>query len=226
MLRNTFFMLALFALLAAACGTDARADDREARKKEFIYDWSALGSGCKGKLAEKDGNVSFKLMPPVPPYTNRYLLRFVLNKFRLESPVPRDQGKTNLEFARDCAIRVALNPPKTKIIREIEANSAFALTKSAQTDMKTLAQLTLGMETLSQVGMEFSKEETFLGLKRDLRLVRDDTKEGLPQTKCGQSKLLGLDLLLYVNRPSERTKIDMALNGNTVDIIVDLEDCA
>src|SRR6476620_2583774 len=102
------FGLALPAYLEAAVKGD--------RSHEFIYDWSALGSGCRGQLSEAGGNVELQLNPSAPPSLNRYQLRFNLARFRLESPVPKNQGPPNLEFARDCAIRVALNPPKTKRI--------------------------------------------------------------------------------------------------------------
>jgi hypothetical protein len=197
------------------------------KKSDFIYDWSALGSGCKGGLEKRNGNVSLALKSNIPPGVNRYQLRFVLEKFKLESPVPKSQGRTNLKFARDCAIRVAVNPPAGKKIQNVEAYTAYSLTKPRNTEMQAMTGLSIGMSTLSTVAMDFQKDETFSNLIREVRLAPGQSPEDkMPETKCGQSKLVGLDLLLLVNRPDDSVVVDMTLADNkVVDIIVDLEDC-
>ena len=203
---------------------------RDLRKNHFIYDWSAMGSGCRGRISALEGapvNVRFHLSHPTPGSPSRYHLRFFLDKFKLESPVPKDQGQTNLEFARDCAIRVALNPPSGKKIKYIEAQSFYTLSKSPDTEMATLASLSLGMSTLDTVRMDFPKSESFSSRQKELKLTPGPIPENsMPETKCGQSKLLGLDLLFYVNRPNELAKNSMVLTKDSkFDIFVELEDC-
>jgi hypothetical protein len=181
------------------------------RSHEFIYDWTSLGSGCKGQQSVEGGDVSLKLNPWKQPSLNRFQLRFNFQRFKLQSPVPKDQGKTNLEFARDCAIRVALNPPKGKRIADVEAVANYRLSKELSSEMKTLAQLTLGMTTLATTKLEFPAAEALKDDLKELRLV--------PQ------KLLGVDLLFYINRPDEKSKVDMSLQDHVMDVVVDLEEC-
>lgn len=195
------------------------------RKNEFIYDWSAMGSGCRGRLLESKGNVSLSSKPLGPPFLNRYQLRLVLEKFRLESPVPADQGKTNLEFARDCAIRIALNPPAGKKIADVGVSSMYYLTKNEQSELKTMGKLTLGMATLGESRVDFSKREAFATMYRDLHLSAGRSHSALNEVKCGQAKLLGIDLILYVDRDSEAAKVNMSLENNVLDVVVDLDAC-
>lgn len=212
-------------LLAGTSSTLAEAAVKGDRSQEFIYDWSALGSGCRGQQSVSGGNVEFLLNPSKAPSLNRYQLRFVLERFRLESPVPRDQGPTHLEFARDCAIRVALNPPPGKRIVDIEAVSNYRLSKEASSEMKTMAQLTLGMTTLATARLEFPLSQTLRKTQHELRLVPQRSAGDLAEVRCGQSKLLGLDLLFYINRSSPLAKVDMNLEDQEIDVLVDLEDC-
>lgn len=195
------------------------------RRQEFIYDWTSLGSGCKGQQSVEGGDVAFKLNPWVQPSLNRYQLRFNFSRLKLQSPVPKDQGKTNLEFARDCAIRVALNPPKGKRIVDVEAVATYKLSKELRSEMKTMAQLTLGMTTLATTKMEFPATESFKDAQQELRLVPQKTAGDMAAVRCGQSKLLGVDLLFYINRPDEKAKVDMTLQDHVMDVVVDLEDC-
>lgn len=226
MIRAFWIASALMSIATSSFALNIETS-KNARKSEFIYDWSALGSGCKGGLEKGNGNVSLALKPNIPPGINRYQLRFVLEKFKLESPVPKSQGRTNLKFARDCAIRVAVNPPPGKKIQNVEAYTAYSLTKPRNTEMQALAGLTIGMTNLSTVSMDFQKDETFSNLVKEVRLAPGHTTEDrMPETRCGQSKLVGVDLLLLVDRPDDSVAIDMTLaDDRVVDIIVDLEDC-
>lgn len=121
----------LWLLTAILCPSGLLAENRlEGRKNEFIYDWSALGSGCRGMLLEEGGNVTLEENPSKAPSLHRKELRFHFSALKLQSPVPKaEEGKINLEFARDCAVRVALNPPKGKRIKNVEAIGAFRLSK-------------------------------------------------------------------------------------------------
>ncbi len=212
-------------MLAGIMPTLTEAAVKGDRSQEFIYDWSALGSGCRGQQSVSEGNVEFLLNPSKAPSLNRYQLRFVLEKFRLESPVPKDQGPTHLEFARDCAIRVALNPPPGKRIVDIEAVSNYRLSKEASSEMKTMAQLTLGMTTLATARLEFPSSQSLRKAQHELRLVPQRSAGDLAEVRCGQSKLLGLDLLFYINRSNSNAKVDMNLENREIDVLVDLEDC-
>lgn len=173
------------------------------------------------------GNVSFSLKAPGYSPPNRSQMRFVMEKFKLESPVPKEQGRTNLEFARDCAIRIAIKPPKGKRVRYVEAQTGFEFSKPQNSEMAAFAQLTLGLDTLSNVQMDFKKDELITRIEKPLRLAPGRFVEnGMPETKCGQSKLLGLDLLFYVKRPDDSAKINMGLTGEkAVDVVVELVDC-
>ena len=91
--------------------------------------------------------------------------------------------------------------------------------------MKTMAQMTLGMTTLATTRLEFPGSETFQNSKRELRLVPERAAGAMAEVRCGQSKLLGVDLLFYINRPDQQAKADMTLDGHGIDVLVDLEDC-
>ncbi len=223
-----FYCLSVVVISSLPLYAIDRSENLKAKRShEFIYDWSALGSGCHGQLDERDGNVTLDATPPIPPFLNRHRLRFMVKNLKLESPVPKDQGQTNLEFARDCAIRVALNPLPGKKIVSIEADSAFNLSKPMQTDMKTMAQLTLGMDTLGTTIVNYDQAEAFTNVKKAFHIDTDalETRKLLSEIKCGQAKIMGLDLLLYVKRPQDSVAVEMSLDKNRVDLIVDLEAC-
>lgn len=221
------WLLGISMFIGSSSFATKRDIEQDPGKNALIYDWSALGSGCRGGIKERKGNVTLAVTPHIPPGADRYRLRFALNKFRLESPVPKDQGPTNLEFARDCAIRVAVNPPAGKRIQNVEAYATYSLTKPLNTDMRILAGLTIGMDNLGMVRMDFTRSEKFSNLIKDLRLAPGPSQENqMPETKCGQAKLVGLDLLFYVNRPDNTAVVEMTLADNkVVDMMVDLEDC-
>lgn len=222
MQRSVIHYLLLLAVTTSALSEAAVKGDRS---QEFIYDWSALGSGCRGQQSVAGGNVELLLNPSQAPSLNRQQLRFQLKTFRLESPVPKSQGPTHLEFARDCAIRVALNPPPGKKIVDIEAVSGYRLSKEGGSEMKTMAQLTLGMTTLATARLDFSESQVLQRSRHELRLVPQRSAGDMAQVRCGQSKLLGLDLLFYINRSQPQEKVDMGLQDQQIEVLVDMEDC-
>jgi hypothetical protein len=79
----------------------------------LVREWFALGSGRRAK-SDMPGDVTMDVVAGNSTQSNRHQYTFHLDQFRLTSA--RRLSDAPVRFAKECAIRLAVQPPKGKRI--------------------------------------------------------------------------------------------------------------
>ncbi len=174
----------------------------DAAEKPVLNDWFALGSGCKAK-SDLPGNVRAEILPSDPAKPNVYKVKFSFSGFELNG----DTVDKNVEqFARECAVRININPPKDKKIVEVRAVTSIQASKDLGASLDMNTELKIGSASLGAVRKTMAaaaRSETF---EDKIELASDGTKgTPLPALACGESKIIGFDYSWIAKR--ERKQI-------------------
>ncbi len=194
---------------------------------EIFQDWNASGSGCQGGRSQKSDNVSLQISTSDGTKMSPWRLRFTLNRMRLTSPVPVDEGKTRLEFGRECDIRIALFPGAKKRLKSLSAYTRVSATKDDGVTLQLKFDLTVGVATVAQKTFKFEKSDILKNFNEAIQLNPARLESfGLPEMKCGAPKILGVDSIYQVSRTSEQNKAQIDMGSDKyVDFFVELENC-
>jgi hypothetical protein len=212
--------------VAFAAG-DAPKGSANETEMSFVGDWSATGSGCRGAKGSSEGNTTLLVRPPGGALPSTWTLVLQPSDFRLVSPLPRGQEKTTLTFAKECSLRLALLPDSRVRIRNVTASTRLRVGKGTGTKAWTLAELQLGNLAIARHRADYGANEAVSGRVQEVRLIPGRTSlETMPETKCGQAKVLGLDLILAAERATENDRVDAGFEGESaVEILVDVAPC-
>lgn len=196
-------------------------------QSEIFQDWNASGSGCQGGRSQKSDNVSLQISTSDDTKMNAWRLRFNLNRMKLTSPVPPEEGKTRLEFGRECDIRIALFPGAKKRLKSLSAYTRVSATKDDGVTLKLKFDLTVGVATVAQKTFKFEKSDILKNFNEAIQLNPARLESfGLPEMKCGAPKILGVDSIYQVSRTSEQNKAQIDMGSDKyVDFFVELENC-
>lgn len=213
-------VVAFLGTLATVGGIAAFASGEE---KPFVEKWGALGSGCPKDAAP----VGFHHRGPIPREPRTHVFRFTLPKQKLASPAPTGGEIRDLAYGRECSLRVVLQPPRRTRIVNVVARSSYRLSKGAGVEGWILSDLQLGNRTIAKKRVDFGAAETIRSRGEEILLVPGrSAEESLPESACGQGRILGLDTIFSVSRTSLQDSVDIALGeGGAVEIVVELAPC-
>lgn len=186
--------------------------------------WFALGSGCKAS-SEVAGDVEFRTTELLTNKSYKGVFRLTRFSLDVESKQPIPQGRST--EAKECALRLNINPPKNKRIKFVTASTSLSQTKSNGNQLTSLFELKIGTETLARKVLQSYENENFSRKLTQIQLIpgRDDGEQ-FPKLECGQGKILAVNLTFLTKRTDAKESVFVTLDGQKkVEVIVDLEDC-
>ncbi|MCX6118603.1 MAG: hypothetical protein NT027_13755 [Proteobacteria bacterium] len=194
-IAKTFIKTVLLgSLLAAANGLAA--------EKPVLNDWFALGSGCKAK-ADLPGNVKMESLPQDPARPNVHRVKFSFSGFELAGDTAPKEVE---QFARECAVRININPSKTQKIVDVRAQTAVVASKDLGASLDINSELKIGSSSLGAVRKTMASTAKVDLTEEKIELSSDGAKGNtLPTLGCGEGKIIGFDFSWIAKR--ERKKI-------------------
>ncbi|MFO0679484.1 MAG: hypothetical protein U0169_23360 [Polyangiaceae bacterium] len=190
--------------------------------KPVLNDWFALGSGCRAKFDLEGGDVRIEHVPDDAGLPGTHAVRFHMEKFELHAT------GTPKKLARECAIRLNVNPPPGMRVKDVVARASFVVSKSVAATLKVHGELKLGSVTLGHRTVDLARG---VGVREreermDLRAGQDPT-ERFPVLGCGEPKIIGFDATWISERDSESDVVDARMGGDrTLAIEAVLEPCS
>jgi len=152
--------------------------------------WFALGSGCRAK-SDLRGNVRMELVPSDPGRPDVYRAKFIFNGLELRGD---SSAKETLQFAKECAVRLNINPPKGKKISELRAVTSIATSKDLGASLDISSELKLGAASLGVVRKTLASNARALPAEEIVDIESDhDSRNLMPDIACGQPKVIGFD---------------------------------
>ncbi len=204
-----------------------------------IGSWLAAGSGCQAN-SQQQGDVSMLSVKPGEKSDDHQRVTFELKKYRLK-PLQQRQAGTNspnaetleskkarlLNYARECALRVNVNPPPGKRLKMATASAELELTKGQDAQLLVAASLKVGAETVTQSRYHFKNDESFRYRRQKVDLLPGGSAvEQFPEIDCNAKKIVGVDLTFLTNKKKEDIAVDARLFGPALlELEVTFEDC-
>lgn len=199
-------------------------ENSAAENLPVLNHWFALGSGCRAK-DDLPGDVSMELLPQDPARPNTFRARFHLEKFRLDPAALADRSL--LKFARECSIRLNINPPKGKRITRVAATTAIAVDKAQGTKLTALSELKIGNATLGHDEAIYAPTELIQSKQSEVNLVPGTRlDEPFPDLLCAEPKIIGFNYTWLAERSAASEDVSVQLaGGKTLDIEAELSTC-
>jgi hypothetical protein len=221
---------ALAIAFIAATAAAARKDKAEATAQAattatpVLNDWFALGSGCRAK-SDVPGDVVAEPLAADPARPNVHRVRFHLDSYKLASPMVTEG--VGLKFARECAVRVNINPPAGKKIVKVTARTQVAVDKSAPVKLTVASELKLGKQSLAKNLSVTPEGEAVQGRLDDVYLVPGgEGAESFPTLECGEPKIIGFDYTWIAERKAQADGVNVRVGGDrALEIEAELADC-
>ena len=165
--------------------------------KPVLNEWFALGSGCRAK-ADLPGNVKMEPLPQDPNRPNSYRVKFTFLDFQLKS----DTADTKtMQFAKECAVRIAINPPSGKRISEVKATTSIVASKGTGATLDISSELKIGSTSLGTVRKTLASSAKSEPVDERIELASGSSKDtSLPELSCGEGKVIGFDYSWIVKR--------------------------
>lgn len=162
----------------------------QAAVKPVLNDWFALGSGCRAK-SDLPGNVKMELLASDPSRPNVYRARFTFSGFELRGDTAEKQVT---QFARECAVRLNINPPQGQKIVDIRALTSVVTSKDLGATLDVNAELKLGSSSLGSVRRTMAANARSVLSEEKIDLASGKTSQNsLPEVGCSQPKIIGFD---------------------------------
>lgn len=216
---------------AISSNNAAEKIDVDENDQKLFGRWMAAGSGCRADSADTSVKSDVQLVAAEYDAENPKVLKvtFALPDFRLRplEQTPERPTVSSVNFARECALRFNVNPPAGKIIRSASAETQIEVSKEKEVKLFVAGALKLGATTLTQQRTQFDNAESFRFRRHPLLLVpgKNPTDE-MPEVGCAEKKIVGVDLTLLTNKPTESALAEARIHGNgAITITVDLDDC-
>jgi hypothetical protein len=198
-----------------------------AADRPVLNTWFALGSGCRAR-SDASGDVSMEPLPIDPTQPNVYRVRFHLNDFRAASDEvrPGASEKASANFARECAVRLNVNPPEGQRLVRVRAATEVVADKGPGAKLTVRGELKLGNTTLGVASAIHDQGIALFHHDEPITLVPGDGGEPLPKLACGEPKILGFDYTFLVERPSSSDAAHVTLAGpKTLELEAELAPC-
>lgn len=171
-----------------------------ATTKPVLNDWFALGSGCRAK-SDLSGNVRMEQLPADPAHPDTYRVKFTFTGFELRGDTA---DKQVAQFARECAVRLNINPPAGKKLVELRAKTAVSAGKDIGASLDLLAELKLGAASLGTVRKTLDANARAVAQEDAIDLA-SGAKSGqpLPSLGCSEAKIIGFDYSWIARREKQ-----------------------
>lgn len=218
---------------------EAAAEDKDA----VLRAWLVMGSGCKQSASNIPGPVVIEKVPVDAASPNIHKARFDLSIFKLDTAA-LDKQKMGVSFANakkkyaaekklevtfpaECAVRVGVNPPEGKRIKNIMAKASLQSSKSPQAALNLGSTLLLGTKILDVQEVKVAAGQGHTDKDDEIILSPGKKEEQMmPLLACGEAKLVGVDFKFQGILPSEIEKAQARLGkDHKVEIAIELEDC-
>jgi hypothetical protein len=186
--------------------------------KPVLNDWFALGSGCRAK-SDLPGNVRMETLASDPSRPNTYRVRFVFSGLELKGDTADSQV---MQFARECAVRLNINPPAGRRIVDVKAETAVVASKDLGATLDINAELKIGATSLGSVRRTLASNARAQPIEEKIELASSSSKDkSLPELSCGESKIIGFDYSWIVKRDQKQiTSLSVEL-GQEKSLIVE-----
>ncbi|MFO0679495.1 MAG: hypothetical protein U0169_23415 [Polyangiaceae bacterium] len=196
----------------------------DGRTVPVLNDWFALVSGCRAKN-DIPGDVSLEAIPADPMRPDLHRVRFHLDKLEISSD--KLGAATPVKFARECAVRLNINPPAGKKIVAVRAHTQLQEDKSSHVKLTVANELKIGKSTLGRTLVEFPAGSEAMNMARAIDLAPGkDPGQEFPALECGEPKIIGFDYTWIAERESATDRVRGSLSGaRTLEIEADLADC-
>lgn len=187
-----------------------------------IEDWMAAGSGCKGRKG-KDEEVKMNVEQD-SQNPQIYKFTFSMEKYRLQGQNPIHKDKPT--FARECALRLALQPSVGSKIKNIRTVMPFVLNKGKGASAELSTRIIGSGAVLAQKEQKFDEKTLVQNKNISLDLDLDQAaKKTIAQSDCSAAKLIGVDMSLLTRRKSLKEKVEINLDKSEVLVFVELDTC-
>lgn len=171
-----------------------------AAAKPVLNDWFALGSGCRAK-SDLPGNVKMEDLPIDPAHPNVHRVKFTFSGFELHGDTADKQVP---QFARECAVRLNINPPAGKKLVELRAKTAVAAGKDVGASLDLLAELKIGSVSLGTVRKTLDANARTAIQEEAIDLAAGaKSGQALPALNCGEAKIIGFDYSWIAKRDKQ-----------------------
>ena len=189
--------------------------------KPVLNDWFALGSGCRAKF-DLPGDVTLAAAPPDPAQPGIHRVRFLLKELTLDTAT--EPGGTSLKFARECAIRLNINPPPGMRLKSLAARARVTSTKGPGVELVLNGELKLGSLSLDHTLATYPR-----GVGHVAKEEAYDFQASGPAfsaLQCAEPKIIGFDLTWIADRASRGDAALVSVAGDrTLEIEARLEPC-
>lgn len=158
--------------------------------KPVLNDWFALGSGCRAK-SDLPGNVKMEALASDPARPHAYRVKFTFVGLELRGDTAEKQVT---QFARECAVRLNINPPPGKKIVDLRAETSVIASKDLGATLDLNAELKLGATSLGSVRRTLAANARSQASEEKIELASNSNGGiALPEMTCGQPKIIGFD---------------------------------
>lgn len=193
------------------------AASAQAAEKPVLNDWFALGSGCRAK-SDVPGNVRMESLASDPARPNLHRVKFTFTNLELHGDTA---DKDVLQFARECAVRLNINPPAGQKIVDVRAQTAVVTSKDLGASLDINAELKIGSASLGSVRKTLASAARLETSEEKVELASDGAKGNpLPSIKCAEPKIIGFDFSWIAKRDRKQiTSLSVALGKDKVLIV-------
>lgn len=167
--------------------------------KPVLNDWFALGSGCRAK-SNVPGNVSRRNLSANAELPDVYRVEFTFKDLSLKQDMaPKDV----LQFARECAIRLNINPPKNRKIVSLRARTEVVTNKNTGVMLDAQSELIIGAVSLASERRTENDQAQILNKVDKIELESDGSSGSpMPLFGCGEAKIVGFNFSWIATRKS------------------------
>lgn len=187
-----------------------------------VLDWGALGSGCRSRPAEQS---DVTLLEPIL-VKNGVVYQFLLSKYAIDGEKPVTPSEP--AFARDCSIRLVVQPPPGTRIQSIASESRFRINKSEGFSFQIAGAINTPRAQIGLTSFLYDAQQRLTDTDVVVRVVPErGGVAGNMESQCDEARVLGVDLALSNDRKSFKQKIGAILAGDQrVKLEILFEKCA
>ncbi|MGC4063297.1 MAG: hypothetical protein QM784_01315 [Polyangiaceae bacterium] len=188
-----------------------------------LRDWLAFGSGCNARASQR-GDVDI-LVTEEPPESGRYRVRLGLDRWGIGTSDVF--SKDSEAFARECAIRLAIQPTSGHRLSAVESVPTYRVDKAAGARIRLRARLFVAGESDYKFEKWIESSEVLRERLEPVQWRRESpTNATFRAVPCGQSSLVGLKLSAAVFRETlSPYDVTVALQGGATEIVLEFATC-
>jgi hypothetical protein len=176
----------------------------------------AAGSGCKGTSKEK-GNVALESATWSGSDKKSFVVQFAAHGYRLRPLDKADKGAepSLVSYARECALRFSVNPPKGTRLAAVTARADTEVSKDAASELLVNAVLKVGSSSVAEERRQFDKSQVFNHRGEIFELIPGRSPElEMPPLACEETKVVGADFTFLTHKDKASSQAEARLAGD------------